>query len=154
MVDDRVRFEAVVEPLAWGRNDYTILKVPTGLARAATVASTRRVEGTINGVEVNVGLNRADVIDDTFIYLGKPTLRRLDAALGDVVDCVLRPADPDHVPVPDDVVTALEQAGRSDAFARLRPAQRRQRLVPVEAAARAETRARRIRELVATLPPG
>ena len=133
MVDQYERFQAVAERLEWGRSVYTILKVPNRLARAAASESTRRVEGTINGVSVNVGLNRADVITDAFIYVGKPMLRRLEAAAGDVVDCVLAPADPDHVPVPDDVATALDDAGRFDAFERLPAPQRRQLLVPVEA---------------------
>ena len=146
-MDGAVHFEAVVEPLAWGRNTYTIVKVPDGLAHAATLARTRRVDGTVDGVAVNVGLNRADVIEETFIYVGKPMLRRLGAALGDVVDCDLAPADPDHVPVPGDVMDALEGSGQKDAFERLPAPRRRQLLVPVEAAARPETRARRIQDL-------
>ncbi|MCF6376338.1 YdeI/OmpD-associated family protein [Nocardioides KLBMP 9356] len=154
MAGETVRFEAVVEPLVWGRNTYTVLKVPDRLARSATLARTRRVEGTINGVEVNAGLNRADVIEETFLYVGKPMLRRIEAALGDVVDCALAPADPDRVPVPDDVVEALERGGRTDAFERLPASRRRQLLVPVEAAARADTRARRLDDLIRALDPG
>jgi hypothetical protein len=154
MADETVRFEAVVEPLAWGRNTYTVLKVPDRLVRSATHARTRRVGGTIDGLEVNVGLNRADVVEETFIYVGKPMLRRLGVAPGDVVDCVLAPADPDHVLVPDDVVEALDRAGRTDAFERLRASRRRQLLVPVEAAARADTRARRVQDLIRAVHPG
>ncbi len=35
----------------------------------------------------------------------------------------LRPADPDHVPLADDVQAALAAAGRLDAFRRRTPAQ-------------------------------
>lgn len=146
-MSNEVRFEAVVEPLVWGTNTYTVVKVPDVLARAATLARTRRVAGSIEGVEVNVGLNRADVIEETFVYVGKPLLRRLGARLGDVVDCVLGPADPDEVPVPHDVAEALARSGQADAFDRLPAARRRQLLVPVESAVRADTRARRIEDL-------
>lgn len=146
-MDGEVRFEAVVEPLVWGRSTYTILRVPETLARAATLARTRRVDGTIEDVEVNVGLNRADVIEETFIYAGKPMLRRLGVSLGDVVDCALQPADPDLVPLPPDVAHALAGSDQMGAFERLPAARRRQLLVPVEAAARADTRARRIEDL-------
>lgn len=154
MSDDVVCFEGVIEPLEWGRNTYTVMKVPDALTRAAAVARTRRVGGTVDGVEVNVGLNRADVIEGTFIYVGKPMMRRLDASVGDVVDCVLAPVDPDRVPVPDDVVDALKGGGLVDAFQGLPAPQRRQMLVPVEAAARPDTRAQRIRALLARLGSG
>jgi len=150
-MEHTVRFAAVIEPLVWGRSTYTIVKVPDSLTRAARLSRTRRVEGTVEGVEVNVGLNRADPIEESFIYVGKPMLRRLGAAPGEVVDCALAPAHPDHVPVPDDVAEALEDGGRVDAFERLPAPQRRQLLVPVEAAVRADTRARRIDDLLRTL---
>ena len=67
---------------------------------------------------------------------------------GDVVECRLRPADPDEVPMPDDVATALADAGRTDAFERLRPAQRRRLLATVEFAASDATRTSRIHDLV------
>jgi hypothetical protein len=152
MTRDVVRFGALLESLAWGRNVYTIIRVPSELYARAAQERTRRCAGTINAVEVNVGLNRADVIPDAFIYVGKQMLKHVEAAPGDIVECVLGPVDPDVVPVPDDVRSALREAGREDAFERLPAAQRRRLLAPVEGAARAATRARRIEELARALP--
>lgn len=148
-----VTFDAPLEPMAWGRNVYTVVLVPEELAQAAAALSTRRVEGTMNGVPVNLGLNRADITPHTFVYAGTSLQRRLAARVGEVVECRLRPADPDEVPVPDDVATALADAGRTDAFERLRPAQRRQLLATVEFAASEATRSSRIRDLVRGLLP-
>ncbi len=50
--------------------------------------------------------------------------------------------------MPDDVATALADAGRTDAFERLRPAQRRRLLATVEFAASDATRTSRIHDLV------
>ncbi len=146
-----VRFDASLELMLWGRNVYTVVKVPDELAARARRESTRRVEGTFDELAVNVGLNRADVIPETFVYVGSGLQKRLGVRAGDIVRCVLAPADPDHVPVPDDVVVALEEAGRLGAFERKPAPERRRLLVPVEGAARPATRQRHIAALVASL---
>lgn len=151
---DWVEFDALVEPLPWGRNVYTIVRLDTALAQAAAERGTRRVEGTIDDVEVNVGLNRADVLPDPFMYAGKALLRKLGTTPGDVVRCRLRPADPDHVPLAEDVRDALADAGRLVVFESRTPAERRRLLQPVEDAARPDTRRRRVAALVEGLPPG
>lgn len=148
-----VEFDAVVEPMAWGRSLYTVIRVDRALDTAARLAGTRRVEGTIDDAPVNVGLNRADVLADTFIYAGKGTQRRLGVEPGDLVSCRLRPADPDDVPLPDDVHRALADAGRLESFRHRRPAERRRLLVPIEDAVRPGTRHQRIAALVRSLPP-
>ncbi|WP_370290805.1 YdeI/OmpD-associated family protein [Nocardioides sp.] len=147
-------FSAALEPLEWGRATYTILRVPPELVAAAGAEGTRRVAGTIEDVEVNLALTKADVTEGVFLWAGASLQRRLGARPGDVVECRLAPVDPDVVLVPDDVRAALDDAGRSEAFEALRPSQRRQLLVPVDDAARPDTRARRIAALVAGLPPG
>lgn len=146
-------FEAPLEVLTWGRNDYVVLFLDDLVSDAATAAGTRRVEGWVDDVAVNLGINRADVVDRPFLYAGTALRRRLGARAGDVVTCRLRPADPDHVPLDDDVREALVTAGRLDAFERLRPAQRRVLLKPVDDAARDDTRRRRVAALVASLDP-
>ncbi|VXC28563.1 YdeI/OmpD-associated family protein [Nocardioides sp. AX2bis] len=148
-----VEFDTLVEPLPWGRNVYTVLRLDELLVDAATAAGTRRLKGDIEGVAVNVGLNRADVLPEAFMYAGKALQRRLGVTPGDVVRCRLRPADPDHVPVPDDVRAALEAAGRLGAFEQRSPPDRRRLLQPVEDAARPETRVRRVAALVRDLAP-
>ena len=147
-----VDFDAVVEVLPWGRSVYTVLRVEQALESAAKSFQTRRVEGEIDGVAVNVGVNRADVLPDPFIYAGKALLRRLEAQAGDVVHCRLRPADPDVVPLPDDVHRSLADAGRLDAFEHKRPAERRRLLQPIEEAVRSATRQQRLDALVRSLP--
>ena len=113
----------------------------------------RRVEGSIDGVPVNVGVNRADVLPDAFMYVGKQLQRRIGAAPGDLVHCRLRPADPDDVPLADDVQAALADAGRLDDFRRRTPAQQRRLLQPVEDAVRPATRQQRTAALIASLRP-
>lgn len=146
--DAWLAFDAPLEPMPWGKNVYTVVLMPEELAQAAAALKTRRVEGTMNGEPVNLGLNRADITPHAFVYAGKSLQRRLGIRPADVVECRLRPADPDEVPVPDDVATALADAGRTDAFERLRPAKRRQLLATIDFAASDATRASRIHDLV------
>lgn len=150
---DEHRFDAVLEPLEWGRNVYTVIRVPAALEAAAAGWPTRRVTGTVEGVEVNLALNRADadLLLEPFLYAGTSLQRRTGLRPGDVATCVLRPADPDLVPVPDDVRAALVAVDRLATFEARRPAERRRLLVPIEDAAREETRARRVAALVASL---
>jgi len=147
-----VEFDAIVEALPWGRSVYTNLRLEQTLVSAAKLAGTRRVEGTIEAVPVNVGVNRADVIPDAFMYAGKGLQRRLGAHAGDLVSCRLRPADPDDVPLPDDVHRALTDAGRLEAFLAQKPTLRRRLLQPIEEAARPATRQQRIAALLRTVP--
>lgn len=151
MGDDRIRFEAPLEPLAWGRSTYVVVRIPAELEAACRAAGTRRVEGVVEDVEVNLGVNRADVLPDAFVYAGRTMRRRLGAVAGDVVSLRLRPADPDAVPLPDDVRRALEGAGAVRAFEELRPAERRRLLADVDGAATSTTRRRRIAALLQRL---
>lgn len=149
-----VAFDALVEPLVWGRSTYVITRLPDALAEAAAAAGTRRAEGTLEGSEtvaVNVGINRADVVPAAFLYVGRPLARRLGVSAGDVLHGSLRPADPDLVPLGDDVRGALAEAGVLDAFEARRPAQRRQLLMPLDAAATEATRLKRLQALIRDL---
>lgn len=149
-----VEVDGPLELLAWGRNTYTVLYLDDLVEDAARAAGTRRVEGFLDDVPVNLGVNRADVAARAFCYVGPALQRRVRAEAGDVVRCRLRPADPDHVPLPDDVRRALEEAGRLAAFEGRRPAERRRALQPVEDAVRDTTRQARITALVRSLAPG
>lgn len=143
--------DAPVEPLVWGRSTYTIVRVHPDLVAAARAVGTGRVAGWVEDTPVNVGLNRADVIPESFLYCGPALQRQAGVRAGDVVRLRLRPVDPDLVPVPDDVAGALADAGVLAAFESRRPAQRRQLLMPIHDAARPQTRARRIEALIASL---
>jgi hypothetical protein len=140
----------------WGRNVYLVIRLPLEPEQAAKARPTRRVEGRIKGVAVNLGINRAEpaVLADALVYVGPGLRRRLGLDPGDVAACRLRPADPDAVLVPDDVRAALEDGGRLPAFERLPPGRRRQLLTPLENAARDATRAARIDVLLRQLPSG
>ena len=146
-------FDALVEVLPWGRNTYVIIRLDQSLALSAKAAGTRRVEGTIDNVPVNVGVNRADVLPDAFMYAGPALQRRIGAGPGDLVSCRLRPADPDDVPLADDVHRALADAGRLDAFQSKTAPARRRLLQPIEDAVRPQTRQQRIDALVRSLSP-
>ena len=150
--DEWIDFDGPLELLPWGRNTYTVLYLDDLLQDAVIAAGTRRVEGRLDAVSVNLGVNKADVAARPFMYVGAALRRRLGTRVGDVVACRLRPADPDHVPVPADVQAALDVAKQAVAFARCRPAERRRLLQPIEDAASEATRQRRIDALVRTLP--
>lgn len=143
-------FDAFVEPMVWGSATYTVVRVPAALDAAARAAGTRRVEGELDGVPVNLALTRAPVIDDVFVWAGASLLRRLRLEPGDPVHGRLAPVDPDHVPIPSDLAATLS----GDALRRweeLKPADRRRRLVPLDAAATATTRQRRLAALLDSL---
>lgn len=71
---------------------------------------------------------------------------------GDALDVALElDAAPRDAPVPDDLATALSDAGATDAFARLAPSRRKAHVTNVEGAKSAETRSRRIAAVVASL---
>jgi hypothetical protein len=150
---DWIEFDALIELMPWGRNVYTISRLDELLEDAAKAAKTRRVEGTIEELPVNVGLNRADILPHAFMYAGKGLQRRLGARPGDVVHCRLRAADPDDVPLAEDIQLALTEAGRLAAFERQTPAERRRLLQPIEVAGTPETRQRRTAALLRSLLP-
>jgi hypothetical protein len=147
-------FDALVEPLHWGRSRYTIVRLPTGLVVQARAQGTHRLRGEIEGTRVNLAVTRAPVVDDAFVYVGAALLRRIGVGVGEPVTCRLAPADPDAVDLPDDVEEALQAAGLLGAWEQLRPAVRRRRLVPVDAVVTPAARARRISELLDGLSRG
>ncbi|MFP7762028.1 YdeI/OmpD-associated family protein [Marisediminicola sp. LYQ134] len=141
-VDDFIR------PMPWGSSNYTVIAAPPSLVEAAEALGTRRVAGELEGVEVNVALNRAPVFSGVFIWAGASLLRRLRLEVGDPVTGFLSPIDPDEVPVAGDLAEALADAGRRDVWDGLPPTVRRRHLVPIDSAATEKTRAKRVRALV------
>jgi hypothetical protein len=153
IVSDRIRFDGVLEPLTWGKNTYTIIRVPPRLVEAAELWPTRRIDGSIDGLSLNLGLNKADstVLSGSFVYVGAGLQRRLGVAAGDLVSCEFEPADPDLVPVPEDLARAMEDASCTTVWERKRASDRRRLLMPIDNAARPQTRAERITRLVSSL---
>ncbi|GAA3001631.1 YdeI/OmpD-associated family protein [Microbacterium aurantiacum] len=143
--------DGVIEPLLWGRSRYTILRIPPALVSAAAHAGTRRVAGRLDGVEVNLALTRAPVIDDTFVWTGASLLRRMQLEAGDPVRGVLAPVDPDHVRLPHDLAEALTARGLVHRWDARTPSARRRMLVPIESAVTDATRRRRIAAALAEI---
>ncbi|MEO1363578.1 MAG: YdeI/OmpD-associated family protein [Pseudomonadota bacterium] len=147
---DWITFEAQIEPMEWGKNTYTIVRLP-GDAMRALPEGTRRIEGEFADHPVNLALTRAPVIDGTFVYTGKTFLRDSGLTPGEVFDARIRPADPDAVDTPEDVAAALRSAGRSADWAALTPGRQRGLLHLVNSAKRADTRTKRIARLISEL---
>lgn len=143
---DWIAFEARIEPMAWGRNTYTILRLPPEIVSALDGA--RRVEGEIGDHPVNLAVTRAPVLDDPFLWAGKAFLEAAGLEPGAPVEVRLRPADPAAVDLPDDVCAALRAAGRTADWAALTPGRRRGLLHGIGTAKRAKTRAKRIADLL------
>ncbi len=146
-----VTFEARLERLPWGPSAYTVLVLPETLVQGARALGTRRVEGTLDQVGVNLGIARADAAPGAFVHVSRALQRRMGVAAGEVVRCRLRPADREEVPLPDDVARALERTGTQEAFEVLPGAERRRRVALVEQAGHRRARADRLDELVRDL---
>lgn len=148
-----VTFDAAIEPLEWGRNTYTILRLPPEIV--AALGNAKRVEGEIGEHPVNLAITRAPVLDDAFLWAGKTFLDAAGIAPGEIVEIRLRPADPDAVDTPPDLLAALRAAERLGDWQALTPGKRRGLIYTIESAKRAGTRAKRIAAIVAALrlPP-
>lgn len=142
------RINAFIEPMEWGTSRYTVIRMPAALVDDARARGTRRVEGELEGIEVNLALTRAPVFDGTFVWAGASMLRRVRLEAGDPVTGHLAPVDPDHVPVPPDLADSLAAVGLRDTWDSLPPTTRRRLLVPVDAAASSATRSRRIQAIL------
>lgn len=146
-------FDALVEQVHWGRSRYTVIRLPQALVEDAERRGTRRVEGEVEGTPVNLAVTTAPVVDGPFVYAGASVLRRIGVRAGDPVTCRLAPADPDDVPLAEDVEAALDDAGLLGAWEALTPSTRRRRLYAVDSAASPATRARRLADLLDGLRP-
>ena len=141
-------FDALVEQVHWDRSRYTVVRLPAVLVEDADRQRTRRVAGEIEGVPVNLAITTAPVVDGPFVYTGASVLRKIGVRAGQPVTCRLAPADPDDVPLAEDVEDALVAHDLLGAWEALPPTTRRRRLYAVDSAASAATRARRLSELV------
>lgn len=146
-------FEAAVEPLAWGRATYTILRLPEDVAAALQAAGATRVEGEIAEHPVNLGLSRAPVVDGVFLWAGQSLLDRVGIQPGERVEVRLRPARPDAVDTPDDLAAALRRSDRTGEWEALTPGKRRSLIYQISTAKTAATRDKRIAALIAGLGP-
>ena len=150
MSEDWQTFDGVIEPMEWGKNTYTILRIPD-VVMAALPAETRRIEGEFGDFPINLALTKAPVIEGTFVYTGKAFLAESGLEVGEAFEARIRYVDPDLVETPEDVAAALRLAGRAADWNKLTPGNQRGRLHAVNTAKRADTRARRIQNLISEL---
>mgnify|MGYP001799350341 CR=1 FL=1 len=150
MSEDWQTFDGVIEPMEWGKNTYTVLRIPDDVM-ASFPSGTRRVEGEFGDFPINLALTKAPAIDGIFVYTGKAFLSDSGLVVGETFEARIRPVDPNLVEMPDDVAAALHAAGRTADWNNLSPGNRRGRLHTVQTAKRADTRARRISTLISDL---
>ena len=144
-------FEGRVEPMEWGKSVYTVLRLPPDITHVLEAEGAKRVEGEINDHPVNLALTKAPVFDGVFLWAGKSLLDEIGIAPGDALEVRLRKADPDIVEVDTDVLQAIRAAEATDNWNALTPGKRRGLLHTITTAKRAETRAKRIAEMIAEL---
>jgi len=151
---DYLSFTGRIVPMEWGKSTYTVLPIPDEVSKALIAAGAKRVEGEIGDFPVNLALTKAPAIDQVFLYTGKVFLRESGIAPGDEVEVRLRPAPEQVVEVPEDLVLALRQADMTDRWEALTPGKRRGLIHRVVSAKRAETRMKRIAEVIEGLADG
>ena len=140
--------DSVVEPLEWGARTYTIMRLPEEVADAVRAAGAKRVRGTADGAPLELALTRAPVVEGTFLWAGKGLLRQIGARAGDPVTLRIHAVADDDVPVPADVMEALDAAAVVELWEELTPGRRRSLLYPVSTARSSATRERRVAALV------
>ena len=144
-------FTGRITPIEWGKSTYTVLSIPDDIADELRLLGAKRVDVELNDHPFNMALTKSPAISGTFIYTGKTILRAAEISPGQEVDVRLRKADPDLVDVPNDVVSAIRSNALSDAWSKLTPGKKRGLLHTVETTKRAETRAKRIAQLITFL---
>lgn len=145
-MSDWVSFEAVVEPVVWGKATYTLLRLPDWAVEA--LGAAKRVEGEINEHWVNLALSRAPVVEGVFLWAGQSLLDRLGIVPGEPLEVRLRPAPDDQVDTPEDVAAALRAAGMTAEWEGLTAGKRRGMLYQIGTAKTAPTRAKRIDAMI------
>jgi Bacteriocin-protection, YdeI or OmpD-Associated len=124
---------------------------------SARLADSRakRIEGSINDIEINLALVRAPIVEGRFLWAGDSLMRRLGVTPGEPLSVKVRPADPDVVVIPEDIRMTIDDAGVGDAWRSLSAGRQRSELYRIESARTPATRQRRIAELVERLvdPP-
>lgn len=150
-MSDYYAFEGMIVAMEWGTSTYTVLPVPQEVAEALAREGATRVEGEINDHPVNLALTTAPAIDGVFLWTGKSLLDSARIGPGEVLDVRLRKADASVVETPVDVLAALREAGVMAEWQALTPGKQRGHLHQINSAKRAETRAKRITKLAASI---
>jgi hypothetical protein len=146
------RFKAKLQLVPHG-GQYVV--VPAEAAEAAGLAHGARVRGRVNGVAYRSSLMKYSGVFHLGVH--KATLAEAGVAAGARVDVTIERDDqplPTDI-VPDDLAAALAGDAAAEAsWGQLAPARRRGYVRDVLDAKGADTRARRIAKIVATLHEG
>lgn len=137
--------------MEWGESTFTVLPLPDDIVSELEEQGARRVDIEINDHPFNLALTKAPAIEGVFVYAGKTVLKEVGILPGDEVEVRLRKADPNAVDVPNDVTHAIREANLAEEWALLTPGKQRGLLHTINAAKRAETRKKRIAQLLETL---
>ncbi|MEO1229793.1 MAG: YdeI/OmpD-associated family protein [Myxococcota bacterium] len=163
------RFEAEVAKHDLGRYAYTVVYLPTELVGELPFEGSPRLR-----VDAEVSRAETGQDDDAFdggefpfqgawqpskgrwyLMLSKALLRTLKVGEGDRVEVRFRLADPEEVEVPPELEAAISADPKaSSVWAELSAGKRRAWAHRVSSAKRAETRARRIDEVVEKVRAG
>lgn len=149
-------FETLVELHDFGRMAYSVVYLPAAIAKRLGLKQhpRLRVRGEVNGAPVSGGCNPTGK-DRWYLILSKRYLKQCRAALGERVYVQLEVADQNAVDVPLELQRALEANGKAEqAWAELTAGKQRGFAYRVAGAKRAETRERRVEEVIDCLVTG
>lgn len=142
-------FEALIER----EDEFTFVALPFAPRERWGARPRYQVAGSINGVPVRGTLGALE--DAYFLRLGQAWLRDSGLAPGAAVTVSLAPEGPAADNVADDIAAALAADERAATFfAGLSTYYRKNFIRWIESAKRAETRQRRIAEMIALLAAG
>jgi hypothetical protein len=142
-----LRFQARLENWAKGM-DYCALAVPAKITQALGTRKAVPVMASINGCEAfEVSLFPAGG-GQHYIRVRAQVRRHAKVQEGDLVKVRVRILDRRQVDLPDDLIAALTDANASKKFDALTPGRRSYAVRRINAAARPETRKKRIAEAV------
>ena len=142
-----LRFQARLENWAKGMN-YCAVAVPAKITQAVGTKKAVLVMASINGCEpFEVSLFPAGG-GQHYMRVRAQVRRHAKVQEGDLVKVRIRILDRREVDLPDDLIAALRDANASDKFDALTPGRRSYAVRKINAAARPETRKKRIAEAV------
>ena len=136
-----------------GELHYTVVFAPPELVAALPGGGPLRVTGEVAEMPVEGALMPTG--GRRYLLVPRDLMRERGLEVGATVEVRLSLADPDAVDIPSELRLALNaDAGLADAWGALTPGRRRGSAHRVASAKRAETRAKRVDEIVAALREG
>nr|WP_256439786.1 YdeI/OmpD-associated family protein [Ruegeria sp. R13_0] len=131
-----------------GQSTYTVLPIPHEIAAAFKKSGAKRVEVELNDHPFNMALAKSSVISEAFVCTRKAVLRSARISPSEDIDVRLHKADPNFLEMPYDVISAVRAANLSDTWSALTPGKTRGLVLAANTAERAETRVKRIAQLI------